>query len=548
MTKYTCSPSAYADNARRQAKRLADALSIPLSLAKDILAGAVYRCDSWAEFQRRLRCGSIAQHIAQIGSLPHSLTAQAYFLANLKDLAEAMGQTLLTSRNRYTLCLALLEMVGLPPSLLQLANIFPTAATNEWKPSRIGPDPDAVLECSAIVFGVQMRVHATRVYAPRHAAIERDLANLDPSILEPKGAFRIMWEKPAGWYGAARAFAADDSDDGPLWMCPPEVRMSDEMLQHEQAFNAALTSFGLSGEYGDHGEEFLPVSFGDRGPYLIFGRPIEQANSAFMNSAGALDIEDWPDSCSSVVALGKDLVTAEWISFDRESGRHLGEFTGHWESVHAGPLNGIDPEKVLVRSSEAARAGVLFLRPTTHFELEQALSFDPAPLLGQAQLILKTDHSATALQLIKIVAERGVMVSKRGAQADLIVVLESDSVTGLPRDLSINIHIESPKEMRMIALTGRRSYERSGGRSSLVMTIAPELLNVVDLLGARDLRNALEFGLILRRPDSILDQVAQPARRCEQLLEAPQDIVERISRPIPKDAILKFSYTSFERK
>lgn len=89
------------DNAKRQVKRLRDELDIPLHIAREILAKAVYRCSCWKDLKASLTSNLATNPFLRFSTIhPSSGSDDLSFLQDgLKETAHRINQMLLTNRN-----------------------------------------------------------------------------------------------------------------------------------------------------------------------------------------------------------------------------------------------------------------------------------------------------------------------------------------------------------------------------------------------------------------------------------------------------------------
>ncbi|MDR7306812.1 hypothetical protein [Rhodoferax saidenbachensis] len=526
------------DTIHRQAKRFSEKLGLPQTTAKKILARALYRCTGWDDLYARLGSQAPEKHIELLTALPHSIEARTYFFEIRNVLVKSLSQHVLINRNLVGLHDLVQDIFALGSDPTILADILPMIAISAWQPSGLGPDPWAVLEAEAMINGIELRLLATRTYMPKYYDFHSD--TICPEYAEPfDGKFKIIWTDPDAWRQAALDYLNDeDADDIQL----PQVELTPAMAQHQEWFEASLgTCGGISGEYGQHGEDFIPHLIENRGCYIIFGFPSRLPSLSETANQDKVTLLPGEDSIQQVGLIGETPVCLEWIAFNPATQTHPGENYEYFESLRNSLFrNG----QLHTTSNQDGIPGILFLQPATDFDIRHALKVEFTSEGDEIAFVLQTDDSPLVSALLEKVAARDLMVfgSKENPRYFCKMQLP---LSQEPPTLSVSLRTIGAEFFHAANLVfGKHSAKRDGGWQFLI-EVSPKLLTLQDKLGKKAMETAINHGLVLRYPVAFKNELEKPPSRCEHFPRPSEDIVKLIeARP---RGPFRFGYTQYKR-
>jgi hypothetical protein len=183
--------------------------------------------------------------------------------------------------------------------------------------------------------------------------------------------------------------------------------------------------------------------------------------------------------------------------------------------------------------------GYFFIRPASWFDVEQFLRVGNEPEPGNEVFVLLTDHPTLAAVILDKVFAREVMTfstkQQNGKYIVVVDVTEHDNFQGVR--ISLDLQGADGYWSRTNFVTSCVTV-KTGTRTILYAIIHPEFLVLTGLIQKRSLRDALQYGIVLRRPSGFYKQLERPPKRCFNFTPAPQSIVDHIDR------LLKFGDAS----
>jgi hypothetical protein len=335
--KTTHTPADLRENITRQAKRLADRLVLPLTIAKEVLAKAPYHCTSWPDLCARLNAQQPDEHVMLLASLPGSDRARSFFAKHIEQLVRSLSQHMLTNANRAGLRETLRHVFGISDEAATLSDIAASVQVSPWRSMGIGPDPNAVIESATVINGVAIRLIGTRVYMPKYFQFGAEVTS--PLFLaEPLGkTFRIMWSNPKAWYDAAYAYlTAPDEDDEDIELTLPDEVLDNAMKGHQDWFSRTAEIWGHESSYGDDSEEFMPYLIPHLGCYLVFGVPAVPTIDTGQTLANTLSMPHQADNDDNdivFVLIDGQPACVEWISVNHTTHKHEGQYEEYFEAL-----------------------------------------------------------------------------------------------------------------------------------------------------------------------------------------------------------------------
>jgi hypothetical protein len=521
----------------RQAKRFSEKLNLPQMAAKDVLARAFYRCAGWEDLLARLSGRTPETHIKLLAALPHSTEARDYFRHIRRDLAKSLSQHVLTNSNLVGLHDLVQEVFAVGSEATTLADVIPTLTPTAWRSAGIGPDPWSVLEADVAINGVVLRLVATRTYMPRYYAFSSDTCS--PECAEPyEGKLRIIWTEPASWRQAALDYLNDEDAEG---LQLPQIELTESMARHQEWFDASLSVFGISGEYGDHGENFLPHIIEDKGCYIVFGVCHRLLDSSEHSSQHIIPLQRCEDSFSQLALLGDTPICLEWISIDPDTQVHTGEFGEYFASLRRSLLGN---RRLHATPRHDGAPGVLLVLPSTEFDVRHELKVDFTPVADEIAFVLKTNDTALARELLRKAAARDLMALGANNQRRYLARIIAPSPREAP-SLSLSIETVGPNSDCWANLVLGTVWTKGDGSMQLLVEIAPRLLTLMDKMGRKATEAAINQGLILRQPAEFAQELDQPPSRCERIPTPPDDI-RKLFEERPSGEV-RFGYTRYKR-
>lgn len=507
----------------RQSKRLADVLDIPLTTAKNVLARALYRCSGETDLLSRLAEQTPGEHLELLTGLPQSPRARSYFVAIRRELAHSLSQHVLTNSNLARLFEVLREVFAVSADgPTTLSDLLPTLLATAWEPSGLGPDPKAVLHAEAVIGGVAVRLVATRVYMPSCYDFGPDA---QPQYAVPYGCLlKVIWADPDSWRRAALDYVEDKDAEEVLL---PDVELTEEMSRHQRWFENALEAAGSWCRYGDGDETPIPHIGEDCGCYVVFGFPYRFASPIASPNCGDLLPDAGEHSAYRVVLIDGTPVCLEWIAFDPETDCHPGECGEYFDALRHGLLR---YGRLLPSALSDGAPGILSIQPATDFHLGQALKVEFHSEIDEVALVLKTDDVALASALVVQVANRDLMVlgSEQSPRYLARMTVRADSE---PRSLSMSLNVVAPNFWSGTNLISSTVATAHDGHEELLVVVSPTLLTLVDVLGKKATENAINQGLVLRKPLSFKDELERAPSRCQNLSRPSAELAELLGMP-----------------
>lgn len=521
-------------NVNRQAVRLSSRLNIPRTLAKRILAKSSYRCSNWEDLEARLKSGSLDKHIASLAALPYSSSSVAYFSECLPDLCRALRQLILTNTDLSGLYQTLKFVFGISDKAVQLSEIFPSLRIDSWSSMNIGPDPNAVITAGCKVNGVPLMLIGTRVYMPKYFRLDEDLAG-SGHVASPFGEpFKIIWSNQKAWYDATVSYLRSDpeNDDEDFSLELPQEPLDAKMVAHQAWFNRNLDTWGISGSYGDEEEEFFPYIETKLGCYLVFGVPSDLAFDACANNTIPMPRGD--DNDSRVILLNDQPMSFEWFSVDSKTRDHNGQYQGHFSSCQAGVFSHPDCDTSLFYLHSRCNSS-FFIRPITSSELRCHLKVEFEPEASSEAFSFKSDHPAVASIVIDKIATRNLAIlpSSYGT-ARYVMELDVSGHKGVQR-LSMSLDALGNDYEGFHNLIEASVLQQEGTRKTLYLSLSPTLLSLADAVSKKELKDAIQFGLILRRPAGFHAALKHSPKRCANLKLASSEVSDAFECPLPVD-------------
>lgn len=524
------------DTILRQAKRLGTRLNVPVTHAKDILARAFYRCSGWQDLEGRVRATVPDEHVQHLVALPHSSEAQAYFNEHKRPLAVALSQHVLTNSNLIGLMEHVHAVFAIETGVVTLNDLVQTLDLS-WRPAGIGPDAWAVIEADAWVNGACLKLIGTRTYLPAHynfGAKHEYGEDAEPF----DGRLKIVWSDPAAWFKAALDYLNDpEADDLVL----PVVELSEDMSRHEAWFEAALSTDSHIAKYRSGDNDLAPLIF-EGNSYVVFGAPLFQVDAAHMDKTVAVKLSSQEDNFSQVVVSGENALCLEWIAYDPDKRNHNGEFDEHFVQLRQAILRG---DNLPVTARDDGKLGLLFVRPATIFDVEQELKVDFTREDDEEALVLKTSDLPLTLELISKVSLRNLMVYRREEHSRYFAMLSLPDANERPK-LSISLESKGDESESMSNLIPTTWSLHSSGMELLV-EVASQLLNLVDLLGKKTVEAVMSHGLIHRLPLGSLSALEKPPERCKNIPAVSDEIASALERPLLFDGYLSLTRVRYLR-
>lgn len=513
------------ENATRQAKRLSDRLDLPLTTSKELLARGPYRCSGWSDLYARLDAGE--SHTTFLASLPESSAAKSYFSKHLRELAQLFSQHVLTNSDLAGVYQTLRYVFGISEPVT-LADIFTFIDTSVWQSSHIGPDPNAVIHAFTTINGVPMKLIGTRIYLPAYFQFGPEIES--PDLAEPSGeTLKIMWSNPQAWYDAAHAYLTAPEDDMELELSLPTEALDAAMQRHQQWFFDALRVWDMESVYGS-GHEFVPYCL-PHGCYLIFGIPCSHPSECPPIRNHTPRFSDDSENDRIVVLIDGQSICIEWISVDRKSRQHAGEYKEYFRTLQNGLLHHEETDLDLYHLNGWERS-FFFLCPATKFDIDRLLevSFKAGP--GEEAFVVKSNSPELASILFDKVSARDAMrfpSERDGTEyAVKIDVFNYEETTALWVSLnSLGRNWESNH-----SLTTRSMCLKNESQKTLYVCVQPALFSLVDVIGKKALNDAVRFGLVLHRAEGFADLLEKAPKRCENIKLAPPEVVALFERPI----------------
>jgi len=523
------------DVASRQAKKLASALRISLTSAKNALARGAYRCKDWEDLAARLRQPSPEEHLVRLAELPSSPESLSYFGEFRVEIARSLAQQHLLNANLLGLIDIVQEVFAVAAEHASLQDVLPALSTSRWRSANLGPDPEAVLQAEAVVGGIAMRLIATRVYLPEYYDMG---AELQPKYAVPHGDIvKIMWSDPQAWWQAALDYS-QDVDAEELFL--PETRLTESMERHRQFFERCLVGLGLSRFYGSGDERIIPMMlYGSC--YLVYGHPMAPKAATYVPVNDAVPPAD--EHCTSyrVVLVDDTPLILEWIRFDPVMATHVGEEVNYFEQLRRGVLS---QGPLLVTDAVGGVPGLLNIQPADTFYVRHALKVEFTHEPKDLALVLKTDAEEATLQVLDFVANRKLtsVTSSYGTNFVVEIVFRPDSEQW-PPSLSLTISSQGRWSSENLFLSPKITV--SGSEWRAVIEVSPRLLKIVDIVGRKEVERAIKEGQVLRMPADFLSLVNDSPARSGHLPSTPAELLSR--EPIPFDAILEFRTVRYLR-
>jgi hypothetical protein len=393
------------DHLTLQAKRLRDRLRISLTGARNILAQAAYRCKDWDDLQQRVAKPVSGDHRLRLAA-PPSEALRDYLREEEMAIARAIGNRVLANANLAGMLQTVRFVFEQQEHDILLEDLAPELKTTVWQPTRIGPDPHAVMQCHANVNGQTIKLIATRVYLPAYLNFPAHLKELAPYATNFGEPFSIMWSDPAAWLDAACRYLdiADDADDDYSAFAAPQILLDADMRRHERWFSRLLEYWERNGMYGDDDSEKFQSYLTPHGTYLVFGVPVATSSSDV--SETRLDIRGMRGNASVLCHLHGQAISVEAFDIDARTGRHVGEFSEHFDQVNVSLFS--HANYACPKVSKNPRTQLFFVTPSTGWDIEHAVSLDVMPEPGKELVSIKTDNMELLGALIDSIAARKV--------------------------------------------------------------------------------------------------------------------------------------------
>lgn len=525
------------DTIQRQAKRLASRLHLPITSAKDVLAKAFYRCSGWHDLEGRLKHAEPDDHVQFLVALPHSPEARAYFGEQSRSLATALSQHVLTNSNLAGLLDHVQAVFAIEAPAVTLNDLVPSLSL-AWRPTGIGPDPWAVIEAEVWVNGTCLKLIGTRTFLPRHYDFGPE--HESGEYAEPFGGMlRIVWADPAAWFRAALRYLDDlEADELEL----PLVELSEAMARHQAWFEGALATNSHIAEYRGGDDDLVPFLVEDS-CYVVFGAPVCRTDASKAGAAAVVELASHEDNFSQLIVVGDNPLCLEWIAYDPALKRHTGEFGDYFDRLRRAIFQRDD---LSVTSREDGKAGLLFVRPATLFDVQQELKVDFTRTDGEEAMVLKTSNLPLAIELILKVAIRDLMVLVRDGRSRYFAMFSSPDSEERPK-LSVSLELKGAEWMSMSNLVRSSYWSKSSSGTELLVEVASELLTLVDLLGKKTVEATMSQGLIQRLPLGFQTELEKPPARCKKIPPVPDEIAAALERPFSADGYLALGRAHYLR-
>ncbi len=525
VTAYTASPHELCGGALRQAKRLRDCLQIPLTSAKDVLAKGPYRCGSWDDLQARIETRKASDHVIYLASMPTSQKASAYFSQNIDSIARSISHHVLTNANLLGLYDLAAALFSVTPTEHSLADIAASLPTSDWVASGIGPDPWAVMYRSAFIDNTPLLLVATRVYMPAYFNF-RESVTAEPWLAEPTGEkFKILWSDAQQWYNAALTYLTIDDDDLELTL-PAEPNLDLRMKEHKTWFELATSTLHGEGRYTEPNEDTPLPYLTSEGSYLVFGFPTSASTVNLLNA----------DPTAPYDSRRKDgLLTINGQAMCLDVARYIPD-------TMADPERADDDAKTLMHTifahpacdiglvSRRETKQLLAIRPASYYDVERFLRIELQAEVGEEVLVLKTDEPSIALSVIEDVSRRNLQSFTSQFDNQMLImeldVSRFDELSGF----SLGLELRQAGYFHSAGLVGRTITSGRKGKRTLLLEISPTLVALIERLGKKIVSNAVQYGLVIRRPAGFTLELERVPKWTKALAPAREEVVESFER------------------
>jgi hypothetical protein len=512
MTTFSCLESAEQMRAqtRQQAKRLRERLGISLTAARDILAQEVYRCKNWHDLKGRIDAG--AHHAAH---LVLASASSENFQSDLRRrevaIARAIGGRVLANTNLA----GMLETVRYVFTQREQATTVQDIATplhaSPWRPAGIGPDAYAVIEAFANVDGQPIKLLGTRVYLPEYMNLPRHLQERAHYAARYGESIAIMWSDPKGWFDTACAYLGGLDDDADEWpeFDAPRLPLDRAMKRHAKWFDGVMRYWSNAGSYGDKDEMFQPLVTA-QGTYLVFGIPIAHDR----DDAPAVTSIDCGDggNTSTLAHIGGQAVRIESFTVDPHTGEHDDDYGEHVDAVSTALFQ----HPCYCRPTSGR---VYFVTPVVDFDIRHALALDMTSAPGQEVFALKTDRIEVLDDLLKLIRRRDVVWFDSAFGRRYIATLH---MPGRDFDgFSLSLDLRGDACWYSSNMVTTVVWESAIDSCTAHLELQPELLALIDALGAKTIMDAARDGLTLRRPAGFRESLKNADAPRSGFAEAP---------------------------
>jgi hypothetical protein len=495
---------------RQQAKRLRERLNISLTAARDILAQEVYRCKHWHELKGRIDARAIHEACLVLAS-PSSEGFQSYLKRKEVEIARAIGGRVLANTNLAGMLETVRYVFTQREQATTLRDIAAPLHTSPWLPAGIGPDAYAVIEASANINGQPIRLIGTRVYMPEYMNLPRHPQENAQCATRHGEPVAILWSDPKGWFDTACAYLDaldDDLDDWPEF-AEPRLPLDRAMKRHAKWFGSLMRYWSNEGRYGDEGEMFQPIVTA-LGAYLVFGIPSTQHRA---DPPAVTEIDCGSGGNTSTLAhLNGHAVRIESFTVCPATGKHEDEFTEHVEAVSAALF-----QHPCYCPPAAGR--VYFVTPAADFDISHAFTLDMISAPGQEVFAIKTDRIDLLDDLLKAIRRRDVVWfdSRFGSRRYVVTMQVPGKDFG---GFSLNLDLRGENTWHGSNMVLEAVWKSENDRCIAHLELQPELLALVDALGAKAIMDAARDGLVLRRPAGFRDSLDKADARRSGLAEA----------------------------
>lgn len=526
------------ENATRQAKRLKNLLDLSLTTAKEVLAKGPYRCSNWGDLCARLDAANPEDHTFLLASLPGPNASKSYFSKNIRQIARSLSQHILTNTNLAGLYQTLRNVFGISDEQVTLADIACSIKPMAWQSANIGPDSHAVIYAFASINGVPIKLIATRVYLPELFKFGPEIT-CSGKLAEPIGEpLMIMWSNPRAWYEAAYTYLTAPEDEENLELNLPNDTLDEAMERHKQWFMHALEIWHQESIYSDDGEEFVSY-VGSEGCYLIFGLPCTQNVESGCPEVSKIFLPADVENDSEVILIDDQPLCIEWISVDRKSRTHDGDFREYFEDLRGRVFSHEDCDLDLFYLN-GWDTSFFFIRPASQFDIKQFLKVDFHPEAGEEVFVLKTDHPSIASTIFEMVAAREVMMySSMAGYTNYVIETDVSRLHDI-RSFSLSLDILGQEWQGGYNLSTTSIVSQESGRKTLYLSLEPRLFSLVDLVGKKSLKEAVQHGLVLHRPAGFGDILGHAPKWSGGLAPAPQELIDTFERPLWEEGIPPF--------
>ena len=499
-----------------QAKRLRKRLDISLTVARNLLAQAAYRCRDWTDLQRRIAvqagheaCLTLAQ--------PGAEEFLVYLKRNEVAIAREIGRRILANTNLAGMLETVRYVFAQREQATVLQDIVPELRASTWTSAGIGPDPHAVIEAYVCIDGQFIKLIGTRVYLPQFMNMPEHLTQRAPFAVNIGEPLSIMWSDPRQWYDAACTYLdLPDDDESMQEFAEPEPVLDAAMRAHACWFQKLMRYWSDHGHYDIENDQFEPIVMGS-GTYLVFGVPASRSRDT-LPPPSAINCADG-DNPRTLAHLDGHAICIESLTLDPATGRHDGEFPEHFESVRASLF-----QHASYRPSDSDR--VYFILPATRFDIEHSLKLEMRSEPGQEAFTIKTDRIELLELILRAVVDRKVewFTSRSGFMRYVVTMrVPTDGFDGF------NAHLElrGADIWSNSNLTGVTYWGRTGTTWTVHVELHEELFALTNSLGMKAIMDAARDGIVLHRPSGFRISLKTPHKWHAHLKQASSSLIEQ---------------------